>query len=475
MTSHYPGVPYASSSSSSSVLASPYAASSNRFGPPTGAASSSSVSPFLGQTRSRTLLFLSYRDTAARATSRPSDRSTLYSQQPYTDGDDDPLNSSSLNTSEQQGLLGSGSARSSHDRTHTSIDLAPGARGDDAVSELPPKWIDISDQVDAILTSIRPRMDTLARLHEKHLRPGFTDKSAEEKQIEAITISITQDFRRCSRLVAGLASYTQHLVREAKRGAGNATVRQIALLQNVQTALATRVQDLSSAFRKEQSLYLRRMKGMEVRDRDIGTTRGSGSASAGGVKERNEFRDSELAVREDMELSRSASSAAKGQAQTQDLLMLESSSTTATSAEAEIAQRDREITEIAKSIQELAHLFGDLQTLVIDQGTMLDRIDYNVELMSREMEGAVKELEVATGYQRRTGRRQCILFLLLCIALLVAILIIKPFWRFFNGGGTQSVPAPPPPPSSSTASTLSSSSAAALRDLAGRGHWDFSG
>ncbi len=116
-------------------------------------------------------------------------------------------------------------------------------------------------------------MDALSRLHEKHLRPGFADKSSEEKQIESLALDITKDFRRCSRLVAGLASYTQHLIREAKRNGGEVTVRQIALAQNVQTALATRVQDLSGAFRKQQTLYLRRMKGMEVRDRDIRAAR----------------------------------------------------------------------------------------------------------------------------------------------------------------------------------------------------------
>lgn len=63
-----------------------------------------------------------------------------------------------------------------------------------------------------------------------------------------------------------------------------------------------------------------------------------------------------------------------------------------------ITQRDREITTIAESITELADLFKDLSNLVIDQGTLLDRIDYNVEQMATEMEKAVGELNVATKY-----------------------------------------------------------------------------
>lgn len=379
----------------------------------TGVGSSSSV--HLGQVRSRTLLFLSYRDSAGPSVRGRSRTENIFDA-PYTDADD-PLGSSSMNA-DTENLLPRRS-REGH------VALAV----DDSDSTLAPKWLDISEEVDSLLASIRPRMDQLSRLHEKHLRPGFTDKSAEEKQIESVVLEITKDFRRCSRLVAGLASFTQHLIRESKRNgskqANAVTIRQIALAQNVQTALATRVQDLSGAFRKQQTLYLKRMKGMEVRDRDIRAARGLAPPSLKGKEPTDEFRDSELAVREDIELSRAS---LLGSSSTSNLLMLQQD---ASSQDHEIAQRSREIDEIAKSIQQLAHLFGDLQTLVIDQGTLLDRIDYNVELMDREMHSAVRELETATTYQRRTGRRQCILFLCLLIALMIALIVIKPFWRLF--------------------------------------------
>lgn len=60
--------------------------------------------------------------------------------------------------------------------------------------------------------------------------------------------------------------------------------------------------------------------------------------------------------------------------------------------DAAILQREREINDIAKGIIELADIFKDLQTMVIDQGTMLDRIDYNVERMAVNVKAADKEL-----------------------------------------------------------------------------------
>ncbi len=94
--------------------------------------------------------------------------------------------------------------------------------------------------------------------------------------------------------------------------------------------------------------------------------------------------------------------------------------------DATIVQREREIEKIAQGIIDLADLFRDLQTMVIDQGTLLDRIDYNVERMATDVKAADKELVVASGYQRRTRKRMIILLLVLIIAGMFILLLVKP-------------------------------------------------
>lgn len=64
----------------------------------------------------------------------------------------------------------------------------------------------------------------------------------------------------------------------------------------------------------------------------------------------------------------------------------------------ELRTRDRELSDIANSIAALAELFKDLSVLVIDQGTLLDSVEYNIEQTAVQMEDAVTELTVATGY-----------------------------------------------------------------------------
>jgi syntaxin 16 len=65
-------------------------------------------------------------------------------------------------------------------------------------------------------------------------------------------------------------------------------------------------------------------------------------------------------------------------------------------SEPDLQARDKELREIAKSIGSLAELFRDLSTLVIDQGTILDSVEYNMENTTIHMQEAVKELDIAT-------------------------------------------------------------------------------
>jgi syntaxin 16 len=90
-----------------------------------------------------------------------------------------------------------------------------------------------------------------------------------------------------------------------------------------------------------------------------------------------------------------------------------------------IAQREKEIEDIAQGIIELANIFQELHTMVIDQGSLLDRIDYNVEKTATEMKAADKELTVATGYQKKSLKRKIIFLLLLIIAGMFILLGLK--------------------------------------------------
>ena len=112
--------------------------------------------------------------------------------------------------------------------------------------------------------------------------------------------------------------------------------------------------------------------------------------------------------------------------------------------EALIAQREREIEDIAQGIIELANIFQELQTMVIDQGSMLDRIDYNVERMAVDVKEADKELKVASGYQRKSIKRKIMLLLAILIAGVFILLSLKLSHKGSSSPAPAPVPKPPP-------------------------------
>ncbi len=75
----------------------------------------------------------------------------------------------------------------------------------------------------------------------------------------------------------------------------------------------------------------------------------------------------------------------------------------------EVVERDRELRNVAKSIKELSEVFRDLAILVIDQGTALDRIDFNLENTQHHMEDAVVTLKSADDLSKGARLRNTIL------------------------------------------------------------------
>ena len=87
--------------------------------------------------------------------------------------------------------------------------------------------------------------------------------------------------------------------------------------------------------------------------------------------------------------------------------------------------REKEIIHLVQSINDLASLFQELNMLVIEQGTILDRIDYNVEQTLVKVQEGNIELRKADDYSKKTPTLKCILILILVIVIETIILIVK--------------------------------------------------
>ncbi|RKP23697.1 t-SNARE [Syncephalis pseudoplumigaleata] len=272
-------------------------------------------------TRSRTLLFLQYRSSYTRS---------HLSRAPTLVGD----------STERAGLI----------QHAADMDDRPGGDGSTVIemSVLPPQWVDTMENIDEDMDRLRQSIKRLDELHQKQLLPGLDEGLRFERDIERLQAEITSQFRQCQQRIKHIGGNVR-----SPGTHGLPSNEEDRLGRNVQVALATRLQELSSMFRRKQSSFLQSSKGRRAR-RDCYS--------------RGAFTKEQLVLVED--------------------------------TEAVVAQRDREIREITRSISELAEIFQDLQTMVIDQGTLLDRIDYNIEQVNASTRGAVEELTKVGGMQR---------------------------------------------------------------------------
>ena len=90
-----------------------------------------------------------------------------------------------------------------------------------------------------------------------------------------------------------------------------------------------------------------------------------------------------------------------------------------------LQHRDIEIDKISKKMNNLQEFFKDLNIIVIEQGTILDRIDYNIDITFDNVKKGKKHIVKANESNKGSCFRNAILFLLLIIFVESCLLLFK--------------------------------------------------
>ena len=90
-----------------------------------------------------------------------------------------------------------------------------------------------------------------------------------------------------------------------------------------------------------------------------------------------------------------------------------------------LKKRDTELNKLLNSVSDLAGIFKDMQVLVMEQGSILDRIDYNIDVASTNVVKGKNSLIKANDYHKNNCFRNVIIVLLVCIFIEAFMLIFK--------------------------------------------------
>eukprot|EP00301_Raphidiophrys_heterophryoidea_P005093 c12173_g1_i1.p1 GENE.c12173_g1_i1~~c12173_g1_i1.p1 ORF type:complete len:303 (-),score=68.82 c12173_g1_i1:130-1038(-) len=246
-------------------------------------------------------------------------------------------------------------------------------------SDFTPTWVDIVDQIHDCSRKIDTKLHDLSKAHTQHLLPGFDDMDDKEQEVQALTTEI-------SRLVKTCEARIRYLSKDGPKNPDEGRV-----LLNLQTQLATQLSAQCSQFRKSQKAYLSKLKGQQKMESDF--VRLDADEEQGFVN-----------------LDRGFTGQQERIVRMNDIML---------------QQRDEEISKITESIEDLAVLFKDLHTMVIDQGTILDRIDFNIEQVQEHTNTALNELKKGEKTQKKNRMMMCIYALLMACGFLMIMLILK--------------------------------------------------
>ncbi|KAJ0171256.1 hypothetical protein K1T71_012806 [Dendrolimus kikuchii] len=286
-------------------------------------------------------------------------------------------------------------------------------------SYAPPPWSDALEETHYVITRLKTKLSELQSRHEKQIRRPALDDTTEQQHIGRLTNEIGRHFTHAHTHVTAIKAQIRH---------GNRTEQKLAT--NVVLALVTTLQDLSVTFRTAQSNYLKSLTSREERSNAYfelpnfeelslddnsellpGLTNNQADflfalPSTSGTQPN--YTDEE---RVDEAFQKPALS------QKQLLLMQEENTQM-------VAEREEEVNKIVRSIVDLNDVFKDLAHMVHEQGSILDRIDFNIEQTQFQVHEGFKQLQKAERYQRQNRKMHCILCLSLTIIILVILLII---------------------------------------------------
>ncbi|XP_031288051.1 syntaxin-42 isoform X1 [Pistacia vera] len=295
-----------------------------------------------------------------------------------------PLSSSASGSTGPVIEMVSGSFLRSNRSSYTPLsteDPSPSSRDAFTVG-LPPAWVDDSEEIAVNIQRARLKMAELTKAHAKALMPSFGDGKEDQCTIEVLTHEITDLLRRSEKRLQKLP---------VTGSSEDSNIR-----KNVQRSLATDLQNLSMDLRRKQSTYLKRLQ--QQKEGHDGVDLEMNFNEKKSRLEDDGFSDVGFDEHQMMKLKRS---------------------------ERFSEEREREIKQVVESVNELAQFMKDLSVIVIDQGTIVDRIDHNIQNVATSVEEGYKQLQKAERTQKKGGMVMCATVLVIMCLIMLVLLILK--------------------------------------------------
>ena len=247
-------------------------------------------------------------------------------------------------------------------------------------------FVESYKKVNNILDELLTNFASLKSFQQERIKPKFIDEEIEnkriDKEIDKLIIKMMKKIKFCEALTKMIKN---------KKNESNTILEKVK--NNIKLFLVTRIQNFSNEFRKNQQQYLKYLKEMGV---VINSNNENNTSNDLLTNNDDDEKKNFLYTQED------------------DL-------------HSQIKKRDEDISVLVKSINELSVIFKDLQNIVQEQGTILDRIDYNINISYENSQKGLQSIKKADEHHKDSCFRNAILLLFIIIFVETIMIIYKLF------------------------------------------------
>lgn len=235
---------------------------------------------------------------------------------------------------------------------------------------LPPEWVDVYDKINEDFEILQDKsknysVKKLKEVQQEKQKKVFGEHSARNKKIEGLLEEISKVTK-----IQTIMNIEGHIKNFASiEGSEN----EQKIRKNIQKKLVARLKELTGRFKVAEDSYMSLIqKTFEVKTDSSGLFE---------VEKQEELKIEKL--------------------------------------------KNEEIRALAENFAQVAEVFKELNYMIVDQGTILDRIDYCLVSAKDNMKKANVELIKAENNQKCTRATNCLLILIVLIVLLLLTLIFK--------------------------------------------------
>eukprot|EP00347_Sterkiella_histriomuscorum_P011464 403372354 len=254
-------------------------------------------------------------------------------------------------------------------------------------NELPPLWVDTQEIIEDKIAEAEKQFEKLKQLRALRFKPKFDENqnSNLDQQIDVLVTNLTETIKTSERALKQMMS-------ESSNANSDNQIR-----KNIQQTYLLKLKEIAKQLRQIERENLMRIKDLYGEEGEIIL---------------NQLQKGEQDFFAELDIKQSK------EQKNRDLIQLEHFGEMS-------EQRSEQITKLVNQINELAVVFKELSTLVVEQGSILDRIDFNIEQAHVNINKGNVELKKTLKREQSWRAKGCMSCLVTWNIVVIALLVVK--------------------------------------------------